>query len=194
MRRKRFFTLLFVFILGHIDADFPQFQMDRCNFLYKYSIFASFDGLKVGSDSKSILRLSREVIFLSGPFCEQPHGEVIRGYTSHAQEPEWFTTAPVKAIQKLLDSLGWTIEDVDLFEINEAFAVVTMAAIADLQIPPEKVNVHGGACALGHPIGASGARILVTLLNALEQKGLKRGIAALCIGGGESTAMAIERV
>lgn len=119
---------------------------------------------------------------------------VIRGYTTHAQEPEWFTTAPVGAIQKLLNSLGWTINDVDLFEINEAFAVVTMAAIVDLHIPPEKVNIHGGACALGHPIGASGARILVTLLNALESKGLKKGVASLCIGGGEATAMAIERV
>lgn len=119
---------------------------------------------------------------------------VIRGYTTHAQEPEWYTTAPGPAIQKLLDSLKWTVHDVDLFEINEAFAVVTMAAIVDLKLPPEKVNIHGGACALGHPIGASGARILVTLLNALERHGLKRGIASLCIGGGESTAMAIERM
>mgnify|MGYP001449171040 CR=1 FL=1 len=119
---------------------------------------------------------------------------VIRGYISHAQEPEWFTTAPITAIQKLLDLLGWKIGDVDLFEINEAFAVVTMATIAELHIPPEKVNVNGGGTALGHPIGASGARLLVTLLNALERKGLKRGIASLCIGGGEATAMAIERV
>jgi acetyl-CoA C-acetyltransferase len=118
----------------------------------------------------------------------------ICGYTSYAQAPEGFITAPIYAIQKLLTLLSWTIEDVDLFEINEAFAVVTMAAMTDLHLPPEKVNIHGGACALGHPIGASGARILVTLLNALERKGLKRGIASLCIGGGEATAIAIERV
>jgi len=118
----------------------------------------------------------------------------ICGYTSFAQDPEWFTTAPAMAIQNLLDQLGWKKEDVDLFEINEAFAVVAMATIAELHIPPEKVNIYGGACALGHPIGASGARILVTLLNALERKGLKRGIASLCIGGGEATAMAIERI
>ncbi len=119
---------------------------------------------------------------------------LICGYASHAQEPEWFTTAPVQAIQKLLDKLGWKIEDVDLFEINEAFAVVAMASITDLHLPPAKVNVNGGACALGHPIGASGARILVTLLHALEKRGLKRGIASLCIGGGEATAMALERI
>lgn len=116
----------------------------------------------------------------------------IVGHATYAQEPEWFTTAPVSAIQKLMDKLNWTVNDVDLFEINEAFAVVTMAAMKDLNIPHEKVNVHGGACALGHPIGASGNRILVTLLYALKQKGLKRGIASLCIGGGEATAVGIE--
>lgn len=118
----------------------------------------------------------------------------ILGHTTYAQEPEWFTTAPVSAIQKLMDKLEWTVDDVDLFEINEAFAVVTMAAMEELNIPHDKVNVHGGACALGHPIGASGNRILVTLLYALKQKGLKRGIASLCIGGGEATAVAIEVV
>jgi acetyl-CoA C-acetyltransferase len=97
-------------------------------------------------------------------------------------------------MQKLLDQLQWTVADVDLFEINEAFAVITMAAMKELNIPHDKVNVHGGACALGHPIGASGARILVTLLSALKQRGLKRGIASLCIGGGEATAMAVELV
>ncbi|HVS10545.1 MAG TPA: acetyl-CoA C-acyltransferase, partial [Planctomycetota bacterium] len=117
----------------------------------------------------------------------------ILGHASHAQEPGWFTTAPVPAIRKLLMKLGWTVEDVDLWEVNEAFAVVPMAAMRELGIPHEKLNVNGGACALGHPIGASGARILVTLLHALEEKGLKRGIAALCIGGGEGTAVAIER-
>jgi acetyl-CoA C-acetyltransferase len=118
---------------------------------------------------------------------------VIRGHATHAQEPAWFTTAPVGAIRKLYEEVGWTDRDVDLYEINEAFAVVTMAAMEELKLPHEKVNVHGGACALGHPIGASGARILVTLLYALEKYGLKRGLAALCIGGGEATAVAVER-
>lgn len=116
----------------------------------------------------------------------------IIGHATHAQEPEWFTTAPVGAISKLLDNVGWSVDDVDLFEINEAFAVVTMAAMKDLNIDHAKVNVNGGACALGHPIGATGARIIVTLINALQRRGLKRGVAALCIGGGEATAIAIE--
>lgn len=115
------------------------------------------------------------------------------GYAGHAQEPNLFTTAPIAATQKLLTKLGWTSEDVDLWEVNEAFAVVAMAFMKDLDIPHEKININGGACALGHPIGASGARILVTLLHALEQKGLKRGVAAICIGGGEALAVAIER-
>ena len=105
-----------------------------------------------------------------------------------------FPTAPIGAIGKLYEKTGWTKNDVDLWEINEAFAVVTMAAMRELDLPHDKVNVHGGACALGHPIGASGARILVTLMNALEKYDLKRGVASLCIGGGEATAMAIERV
>lgn len=119
---------------------------------------------------------------------------VIRGHASHAQAPAWFTTAPVGAMQKLLDRVGWRAEDVDLYEINEAFAVVTMAAMRDLALPHEKVNVNGGACALGHPIGASGARILVTLLAAMQARGARRGVASLCIGGGEATAMAVERI
>ncbi|GAB4234259.1 MAG: acetyl-CoA C-acetyltransferase [Methyloligellaceae bacterium] len=116
----------------------------------------------------------------------------IVGYAGHAQEPAWFTTAPVGAMRKLLDQLGWKTGDVDLYEINEAFAVVTMAAMRDLALDPEKVNVNGGACALGHPIGASGTRIIVTLLGALRKHGLKRGVASLCIGGGEATAVAVE--
>ncbi len=118
----------------------------------------------------------------------------ILGHTTHAHEPGWFTTAPVSAMRNLLDTLNWSTDDVDLYEINEAFAVVTMAAMQELQLPHDKVNIHGGACALGHPIGASGARILVTLLAALKTHGLKRGMASLCIGGGEATAMAIERI
>jgi acetyl-CoA C-acetyltransferase len=117
---------------------------------------------------------------------------VVIDHATHAQEPAWFATAPVGAIQKLYAKTGWTTKDVDLFEINEAFAVVTMAAMKDLAIAHEKVNVHGGACALGHPIGASGARIIVTLLGALRKHGGKRGVASLCIGGGEATAMAVE--
>ena len=118
----------------------------------------------------------------------------ILGHTEHAHEPAWFTTAPVTAIKKLLEKLEWNAEDVDLYEINEAFAVVTMAAISELELNPEKVNVHGGACALGHPIGASGARIIVTLLSALKHHGQRRGLASLCIGGGEATALAVELI
>lgn len=117
----------------------------------------------------------------------------ILGHASHAQEPGWFSTAPVPATKKLLDRLGWSVADVDLWEVNEAFAVVPMAFMHELGIPRDKMNVNGGACALGHPIGASGARIIVTLLNAMEKRGLKRGVAAICIGGGEGTAIAIER-
>ena len=119
---------------------------------------------------------------------------IVVAHSTHAQEPAWFTTAPVAAIGKLLDKTGWKAGEVDLYEINEAFAVVTMAAMKEHGLPHEKVNVHGGACALGHPIGASGARILVTLLGALRKRGVKRGVASLCIGGGEATAMAVELV
>jgi acetyl-CoA C-acetyltransferase len=119
---------------------------------------------------------------------------VIRGHATHSQEPQWFTTAPIPAIRKLLDKVGWKVGDVDLFEINEAFAVVPMAAQRDLGIPRDKLNINGGACALGHPIGATGARLIVTLLHALEAQDLRRGVAALCIGGGEATAIAVERI
>ena len=118
----------------------------------------------------------------------------VMGHASHAQAPGWFTTAPVPAARELLDRLGWSVADVDLWEVNEAFAVVPMAFMHEMELSPSVVNVYGGACALGHPIGASGARILVTLLNALERHDLKRGVAAICIGGGEGTAIAIERM
>jgi acetyl-CoA C-acetyltransferase len=118
----------------------------------------------------------------------------IKGHATHSQQPQWFTTAPIPAIRKLLDKVGWQVGDVDLFEINEAFAVVAMAAERDLGIPRDRLNVNGGACALGHPIGATGARLIVTLLHALKAQNAKRGIAALCIGGGEATAIAVERV
>ena len=117
---------------------------------------------------------------------------VIRGHATHAQEPACFATAPIGALRTLSDKTGWHLGDVDLFEINEAFAVVAMAAMRDLDLPHDKVNIHGGACALGHPIGASGARIIVTLLSALRRHGMKRGMATLCIGGGEATAVAVE--
>ena len=119
---------------------------------------------------------------------------LIHGYDESAQEPEWFTTAPVTAVQNTLKRVGWSIDEVDLWEINEAFAVVAMAAMHELSIPHSRLNVHGGACALGHPIGASGARILVTLIHAMQRRGDKKGMASLCIGGGEATAMAIELV
>ncbi|MEB3286320.1 MAG: thiolase family protein [Vampirovibrionales bacterium] len=118
----------------------------------------------------------------------------IMGYTTHSQDPLWFTTAPVGAIEKLLQKLDWQVADVDLFEINEAFAAVVMAAESDLKIPREKINIRGGAVALGHPIGASGARVLITLLHALKDTGKKRGVASLCIGGGEAVALAVELV
>jgi acetyl-CoA C-acetyltransferase len=117
----------------------------------------------------------------------------IVGHATHSQAPNLFATAPIGALQTLSDRTGWALASVDLFEINEAFAVVAMAAMRDLDLPHDKVNIHGGACALGHPIGASGARIIVTLLAALEQYDLRRGMAALCIGGGEATAIAVER-
>jgi len=186
--------------LGKVSINVTQ---DECPFRVKIERIPSLrpafekNGTVTAANSSSVSDGAAALVLSSQSYAEHHNLKpraIIRGYTSHAQEPEWFTTAPVAAIQKLLDTLGWTIKDVDLFEINEAFAVVTMAAMADLHLPPEKVNVHGGACALGHPIGASGARILVTLLNALERKGLKRGIASLCIGGGEATAMAIERI
>jgi acetyl-CoA C-acetyltransferase len=119
---------------------------------------------------------------------------LIHGYAESAQEPEWFTTAPVHAIKKTLSLIGWTVSEVDLWELNEAFAVVPMAAMKELGIEHERLNVNGGACALGHPIGASGARIVVTLIHALQRKGKTRGVASLCIGGGEATALAVELV
>lgn len=143
------------------------------------------------SDGASALMLMRQSEAQSRGL---PIQGIIRAHASAAHEPAWFTTAPIKAMQHVLSSTGWDTSQVDLFEINEAFAVVTMAAMKELSLPADRVNVLGGACALGHPIGASGARIVTTLLHALESRQLKRGIAALCIGGGEATAVAIERI
>lgn len=143
------------------------------------------------SDGAAAMVLMRES--MASKLGATPLARIV-AHTQHAHEPNWFTTAPVSAIQKLLAKTGWTAEDVDLYEINEAFAVVTMAAMTDLKLPHEKVNIHGGATALGHPIGASGARLLTTLVGALRKTGGKRGIASLCIGGGEAVALAIEMV
>lgn len=154
------------------------------------------DGTVTAANSSSISDGAAALIVTSGDVAEAeglPVRARILGHASHAQAPGWFATAPVPAARKLLDRLGWSVEDVDLWEVNEAFAVVPMAFMQEMNIPRDKVNVNGGACALGHPIGASGARIVVTLLNALETRGLKRGVAAICIGGGEGTAIAIER-
>lgn len=153
------------------------------------------DGTVTAANSSSISDGAAALVVMHERFAQQhnlaPLAKIV-GHATHAQEPAWFTTAPVAAIEKLLKKINWTVADVDLFEINEAFAVVTLAAIKELKLDPQKVNVHGGACALGHPIGASGARVVVTLIHALKQYGLKRGIASLCIGGGEATAVAIE--
>jgi acetyl-CoA C-acetyltransferase len=152
-------------------------------------------GTVSAGNASSINDGAAALVVASERVCEKgrlkPVARVV-GACTFSREPEWFTLAPIGALRKLLDQLNWTVKGTDLFEINEAFAAVTLAAERDLAIPPEKVNVHGGAVALGHPIGASGARILVTLLNALKRTGGKRGIACLCIGGGEAVALAVE--
>jgi acetyl-CoA C-acetyltransferase len=155
------------------------------------------DGTITAASSSSISDGAAAVVLMSAEDARArgitPLARIV-AHATHSQEPEWFTTAPVAAIQKVLDKAGWTVADVDLFEVNEAFAVVAMAPMRELGVPHEKLNVNGGACALGHPIGASGARLVVTLLNALKTRGGKRGVAALCIGGGEATAIAVERL
>ncbi|MEM6589946.1 MAG: acetyl-CoA C-acyltransferase [Pseudomonadota bacterium] len=151
------------------------------------------DGTVTPANSSSISDGAAALVLTSEDATISPRARIL-GHASHAQAPGWFTTAPVPAAQKLLDRIGWSKDDVDLWEVNEAFAVVPMAFMHEMGLPRDKVNVNGGACALGHPIGASGARIMVTLLNALEKRNLKRGVAAICIGGGEGTAIAIERL
>jgi acetyl-CoA C-acetyltransferase len=154
-------------------------------------------GTVTPANSSSISDGAAALILMTASEAEKrgltPRARII-AHATHAQEPAWFTTAPVVAIKKVLEKAGWSAADTDLYEINEAFAVVTMAAMREHDLPHDKVNVHGGACALGHPVGASGARIIVTLMNALQKYDLRRGIASLCIGGGEATAVAIERL
>lgn len=153
------------------------------------------DGTVTAANASSISDGAAALVLMRQSEAEKRGLKVIatiKGHSQNAQEPEWFTTAPVKAIAKLMDRCGWNSDTVDLFEVNEAFAVVAMAAMKELFIDHSKMNVHGGACALGHPLGASGARILITLLGALETYGKKTGIASLCIGGGEATAIAVE--
>ena len=155
------------------------------------------DGTITAANASSISDGAAAMVIMKESTANELNAKPIAKIVAHSQnahEPEWFTTAPVGAIQKVLDKAGWTVDEVDLFEINEAFAVVTMAAMKDLNIPHDKVNVYGGATALGHPIGASGARLVATLINALKQKGGKKGIATLCIGGGEAVALAVELV
>jgi acetyl-CoA C-acetyltransferase len=159
--------------------------------------FRKENGTVTAASSSSISDGAAAVVLLSADAAKargvQPLARIV-AHATHSQEPQWFTTAPVGAIEKVLKKAGWNVGDVDLFEVNEAFAVVAMAAMHDLSIPADKLNVHGGACALGHPIGCTGARLVVTLLHAMIHANAKRGVASLCIGGGEATAIAIERV
>ena len=153
------------------------------------------DGTITAASSSSINDGAAAMVLMRQSTAQQlgctPLAKIV-AHATHAQAPEWFTTAPVGAVQKALKKAGWHVQDVDLWEVNEAFAVVPMALMAELEVPHERVNVHGGACALGHPIGASGARIIVTLIHALQRHGKKKGVATLCIGGGEGTAIALE--
>jgi acetyl-CoA C-acetyltransferase len=181
---------------GDVIVDSDE-QPGRCDIAKIPSLRAAFkkDGTITAASSSSINDGAAALVLMSAEQAQArgvPALARIVAHSTHSQAPEWFTTAPVAAIQKVLDRAGWKVADVDLFEVNEAFAVVAMAPIRELGIEHGKLNVHGGACALGHPIGASGARLVVTLIHALQRTGGKRGVAALCIGGGEATAIAIE--
>jgi acetyl-CoA C-acetyltransferase len=177
-----------------VDTDEEPGRIDTAKIPGLRAAFGKEGVLTAASSSKISDGAAATVLMSADAAAAQglkPLARIV-AHAGHAQAPEWFTTAPVKAISSVLEKAGWKTEDVDLFEINEAFACVAMAPIKDLGIPHEKINVHGGAVALGHPIGASGARLLVTLINALRVRGGKRGVASLCIGGGEATAIAIE--
>lgn len=179
-----------------VARDEPPFSCDIAKIPTLRPAFNK-DGTVTAASSSSISDGAAALVLASDSAVKQhnlrPLARIV-GYASHAQAPEWFTTAPVGAIRTLLKKVGWSAGSVDLYEINEAFACVAMAAIHDVELDHAKVNVNGGACALGHPIGATGARIATTLVHALKERGLKRGIAALCIGGGEATALAVEIV
>ncbi|MGN2252543.1 thiolase family protein [Frateuria sp. GZRe12] len=180
-----------------VDADEQPGRSDINKIPTLKPAFRKENGTITAASSSSISDGAAAVVLLSAEDAKargiKPLARIV-AHATNSQEPEWFTTAPVGAIQKVLDKAGWKVEDVDLFEVNEAFAVVAMAPMRELGVPHEKLNVNGGACALGHPIGASGARLVVTLLNALKTRGGKRGVASLCIGGGEATAIAVERL
>lgn len=183
---------------GDVIVDTDE-QPPKANLGKISTLRAAFrsDGTVTAANSSSISDGAAALTLMSQTEADKRNIKplaIIQGHSSFSHEPAWFTTAPVGAIKNLLNQLNWQADDVDLFEINEAFAVVTMAAMHDLELDHNKVNVNGGACALGHPIGASGARILVTLIAALQQRSLKKGIAALCIGGGEAVAIAVEVV
>jgi acetyl-CoA C-acetyltransferase len=178
-----------------VDTDEQPGRSDVARIPALRPAFRKENGTVTAASSSSISDGAAAVVLMSaedaGKRGLQPLARIV-AHATHSQEPEWFTTAPVGAIRKVLDKAGWKAADVDLWEINEAFAVVTMAAMKDIGIPHDKVNVNGGATALGHPIGCSGARLVVTLINALKTRGLRRGVATLCIGGGEATALALE--
>jgi acetyl-CoA C-acetyltransferase len=180
-----------------VDTDEQPGKSDISKIPTLKPAFRKENGTITAASSSSISDGAAATVVMSAEEAKKrglkPLARIV-GHATNAQEPEWFTTAPVGAMRKLLDKVGWKVGDVDLFEVNEAFAVVAMAPMKELGVPHEKLNVHGGATALGHPIGASGARLIVTLINALKQKGGKRGIASLCIGGGEATAIAIELI
>ncbi len=174
---------------GPITAKPEKIPLLRPAFVKDGTITAAnSSSISDGAAAVTLMKLSQAKSLGIRPIAK------IISYVTHSQEPSLFTTAPIYAIRKLLEKLNWKVEEVDLWEINEAFAVVVMAAIKELNLPAEKVNVHGGGCVLGHPIGATGARIVVTLINALNHYQLKKGIAALCIGGGEATALAVEMI
>ena len=180
-----------------VDTDEQPGRSDVTKIPTLRPAFRKENGTITAASSSSISDGAAAVVLLSADEAKtrglKPLARIV-AHATHSQTPEWFTTAPVGAIQKVLEKAGWNVGDVDLFEINEAFAVVAMTPMRELGIAHDKINVNGGACALGHPIGASGARLVVTLLHALKARGLKRGIATLCIGGGEATAIAVESV
>ena len=180
-----------------VDTDEQPGRSDTAKIPSLKAAFRKENGTITAASSSSISDGAAAVVLLSADDAKargiKPLARIV-AHATHSQEPEWFTTAPVSAISKVLDKAGWKVSDVDLFEVNEAFAVVAMAPMRELGISHDKLNVNGGACALGHPIGASGSRLVVTLLNALKTRGLRRGVATLCIGGGEATAVAVERL